>query len=302
MFLIKSDDQRQKTMKKLEGIQGQIEKVRKSHGPEKAAAFAKVMQRHLADLKEQIRSYDELKEKGLEPFRPHHLSEVGPYLVKARIVSGLTQTELAKKLGVSQPMAFKYENSEYQGVTLEILSRVAKAFGVSLNLETFQQQGSRTYDPKRQEAAILYFAQHISNTYLGRTKLMKLLYYTDYEWLQRRGISITGDAYVAMPYGPVPKHAQQVLDHLKKTGALRIEKVKLGNYDQDRCTGLKEPDMSLFTSEEVAHLNSVARRFESWTAKQMSDLTHEDWPWQSTELGHEIALYRLTEIDAKLDR
>lgn len=295
MFLIKSDDQRQKTAKRIEEGQAQIEKVRKSHGPEKAEAFAKVMQRHLDDLKEQIRAYVELKEKGLEPLRPQHLSDVGPYLIKARIVSGLTQTELAKKLDVSQPMVFKYENSEYQGTDLETLTRVAKILGVSLNLETFRQQGSKGYDPKRQEEAILFFAQQISNTYLGKTKLMKLLYYTDYEWLQKEGASITGDAYVAMPYGPVPKHAQQTLDRLKKAGAIRIEKAKVGNYDQDRCTGLKEPDLSLFTSEELEHLHSIARRFESWTAKQMSDLTHEDWPWQSTELGHEIALYRISE-------
>ncbi len=295
MFLIKSDDQRQKTLKRIEGVQAQIEKVRKSHGPEKAEAFTKVMQRHLADLKEQIRVYGELKEKGLEPLRPHHPSEVGPYLVKARIVSGLTQSELAKKLGVSQPMVFKYENSEYQGVNLETLARVTEILGVSLNLETFQQLGGKGYDPKRQEEAILFFAQQISNTYLGKTKLMKLLYYTDYEWFQKQGASITGDAYVAMPYGPVPKHAQQTLERLKKAGAIRIEKTKVGNYDQDRCTGLKEPDVSLFTSEEVAHLNSIARRFEFWTAKQMSDLTHEDWPWLSTPLGHEITLYRISE-------
>lgn len=295
MFLIKSEDQRQKTLKRIEGVQAQIEKIRKSHGPEKVEVFTKVMQRHLADLKEQIRGYEELKERGLEPLHPRHPSEVGPYLVKARIVSGLSQSELAKRLGVSQPMVFKYENSEYQGVNLETLSRAAKILGVSLNLETFRQAGSKGYAPKRQEAAILFFAREVNNTFLGKTKLMKLLYYTDYEWYQREGISITGDVYVAKQYGPVPKHGEGALEHLKKAGAIRVEKVKLGNYDQDRCTGLKEPDLSFFTSQEVAHLNNIARRFAFWTAKQMSDLTHEDWPWLSTPLGHEIPLYRLTE-------
>ncbi len=295
MFLIKSDDQRQKTLKRIEGVQDQIKKVQKSHGPEKAEAFTKVMQRHLADLKAQIRVYDELKEKGLEPLHPHHPSEVGPYLVKARIVSGLTQSELAKKLSVSQPMVFKYENSEYQGVNLDTLDRVAEILGVSMNLEAFRQPGSKGYDPKRQEAVILFFAREIPNTFLGKTKLMKLLYYTDYEWIQKQGISVTGDTYVAKQYGPVPKHGEEVLEHLKKAGAIRIDKVKLGNYDQDRCTGLKEPDMALFSSEEVVHLNSIARRFEFWTAKQMSDLTHEDQPWLSTPIGHEITLYRISE-------
>ena len=295
MFMIKSDDQRQATAKRLEVFEAKIQQVREAHGVERAGLFAKANRHHIAELQEQIRLYDELKEKGLGPFHPKHPSEVGPYLVKARVVSGLNQTELAKKLGVSQPMVFKYENSEYQGVNLETLSRVAKILGVSLNLETFRQPGSKGYDPKRQEAVILFFAREIPNTFLGKTKLMKLLYYTDYEWIQKQGISVTGDTYVAKQYGPIPKHGEEVLERLKKAGAIRIDKVKLGNYDQDRCTGLKEPDMALFGSEEVAHLNSIARRFEFWTAKQTSDLTHEDWPWLSTPQNHEITLYRVSE-------
>ena len=295
MFLIKSDDQRQKTAKRIEEGLAQVEKVKKSYGPEKAEAYAKVMQRHLDELKEQIRIYNELKEKGLGPLHPQHLSEVGLYLVKARVVSDLTQADLAKKLGVSQPMVFKYENSEYQGADLEMLTQVANALGLSLNLEAFCQPGSKGYDPKRQEAAILFFAREVNNTFLGKTKLMKLLYYADYERIQEKGVSITGDAYVAMPYGPMPRHGEDALKRLEKAGALRIEDRKVGDRDQKRCIGLKEPDLSLFTSEEIERLYSIARRFEFWTATQMSNLTHEDWPWQSTELGHEIALYRVSE-------
>jgi uncharacterized phage-associated protein/ribosome-binding protein aMBF1 (putative translation factor) len=290
MYLIKSDDQRRKAVKKIQEFEAQIQRIRESRGFEKAEVFAQAHKRHLADLKEQIQIYDELREKGLEPLRPRHLAEVGAYLVKARISSDMTQTDLAKKLRVSQPMVHKYENSEYQGAGLELLSKAAKALGVSLHLETFLPERKRVYHPQKQEAAILYFSQQINNTFLGRTKLMKLLYYADYEWIQKKGVSLTGDTYVAMPYGPVPKHAQQALKQLEKKGAIRIEKTKLGNYDLERCIGLEEPDLSVLTSEEITHLGSIARRFEFWTAKQMSDLTHEDWPWLSTRLGEEIGL------------
>ncbi len=295
MFMIKSDDQRQATAKRLEAFEVKIQQVKEAHGAERAELFAKANRRHIAELREQIRLYDELKEKGLGPFHPKHPSEVGPYLVKARVVSGLSQTELAKKLSVSQPMVFKYENSEYQGVNLETISRVAKTLGVSLNLETFRQPGSKGYDPKRQEAAILYFVQQINNKFLGKTKLMKLLYYTDYEWIQKEGVSVTGDTYVAMPFGPMPKHAQETLKRLEKKGVLRIESAKVGDYDQERYLALQDPDLSLFTQEERGHMDGIARRFAFWTAKQMSDLSHEDQPWQSTKLGHEITLYRISE-------
>ena len=290
MFTIKSDDQRQQTLRRVEGLEKRIETVRERYGHEKAGFFSKSIHKQLEEFREQIRLYDELKQKGLTPLRPEYFSEVGPYLVRARIAAGITQSDLAKKLKVSQPMVHKYEDNEYQGVSLDVLSKVAKTLGVSLNLETFRQQGIYRYDAKRQEEAILFFGQQINNTYLGRTKLNKLLYYTDYEWIRNKGASITGETYVAMQFGPVPKHIKETLERLEKAQAIRVEKAKIGNYDQDRYVILREPDLSVFTSEEVAHLNSVARRFESWTAKQMSDLTHEDYPWQSARLGEEIQL------------
>lgn len=295
MFMIKSEDQRQKTLKRIEGIETQTRKIQSERGEEKSEVFTKVLRRHLEEFKEQVRAYDELKKKGLEPLRPKHLSEVGPYLVRARIASEMTQSDLAEKLSVSQPMVHKYENSEYQNASAGLLSKVARLLDVSLNLETFRTPGSKGYDAKRQEAAIQFFAEQVNNTYLGKTKLMKLLYYSDYEWIQKKGVSITGDSYVAMLFGPVPKHWEETLKRLEKTGAVKIERVKLGQYGQERCIGIKSPDLSIFASEEVEHLHNIARRFESWTAKQMSDLTHEDWPWQSTPLRQEIVFYRFRE-------
>jgi transcriptional regulator with XRE-family HTH domain len=293
MFIIKSDDQRIKAAKRIEALEDKIRDVREKHGPEKAGLFARSIRRHLAELKEQVCAYEQLTQRGAELIKPRDFSEVGPYLVKARIASGLTQSDLAKKLGVSQPMVHKYEASEYQGVTAHVLSKVAATLGMILQLETFGQAGSKAYDPKRQEAVILYFVQHINNKYLGKTKIMKLLYYADYEWIQRQGRGITGDSYLAMHYGPMPRHAEETLKRLQKQNVLKMELSRMGDYSQERYLALRDPDMTLFTREEIDHMDEIAKRFEFWMAKQMSDLTHEDWPWLSTELGEEIALYRV---------
>jgi len=97
---------------------------------------------------------------------------------------------------------------------------------------------------------------------------------------------------VAKPFGPMPKHAIETLQCLEKRGAIRIEKVKVVDYDQERYLPLEDPDASVFSREELEHLEAIARRFEHWTAKQMTDLRHEDWPWKSTRLGEEISFMR----------
>lgn len=299
MFLIKSDDQRQKTLKRIEGLKAQMERIRQKHGPQRAQYFLATTQRLLKEFEAQVQGYDQLKREGPGAFRPQEISEIGAYLIRARVASGMTQAELAKRLDVSQPMVHKHEVAEYQGANLQTLTEVAKTLKVLLDIEVFRPQQALGYRATKQEAVILYFLQQVNNKFLGRTKLMKLLYYADYEWLNKTGSFMTGDSYIALQYGPVPKHALEALKQLAKRGAIRIEKTKIVDYDQERYLVLEDPDYSLFTREELEHLSEIARRFEHWTAKQMTELSHEDWPWQSTKLGEQITFLRLREQEVK---
>lgn len=291
MFQIKSDDQRQKTLKRIEALRAQVEQVRRDHGPKLAHNFEVSLRAHLQELEAQIHEYDRLKREGPGPFHPRDLSEVGRYLVKARIAGSITQAELAKQLGVSQPMVYKYELTEYQGVSLGVLSKVANILGVSLDIEAVPLLRKVEYNPAKQEAVMLFFMQHINNEYLGRTKLMKLLYYSDYEWIQSKRISITGDAYLALQHGPVPKHGRETLRRLSERGIIQIIKTQLGDYDQERYMLVSKPDYSALSEEELNHLEAVARRFERWSASDLSGLSHEEEPWLSTPFGNEIRYF-----------
>ena len=53
-------------------------------------------------------------------------------LRNARIGQGLSQTELAKRVGVSRQTVNMIENSEYNP-TLELCVRICKTLGVTLN-------------------------------------------------------------------------------------------------------------------------------------------------------------------------
>jgi ribosome-binding protein aMBF1 (putative translation factor) len=48
--------------------------------------------------------------------------------------AGLTQTELAKKVGSTQSVIARLENAEYTGHSLTMLERIATACGIALKL------------------------------------------------------------------------------------------------------------------------------------------------------------------------
>ncbi len=66
-------------------------------------------------------------------------------LIEARLAAGLTQTELAKKLGVSQAQVARIEKKGYDSYTLTSLRRYIEALGKGFSLQitvdnSFSQQ------------------------------------------------------------------------------------------------------------------------------------------------------------------
>src|SRR5947207_10189791 len=115
MFRIKSDDQRAKAAKRLERFEEDVEGARRRKGERGAAWFRRTYKPQADEFREQIQRYDALKSRGVPGVHGGGLAALGAYLVDARIASGMTQADLAKRLGVSQPMVFKYEQAESGG-------------------------------------------------------------------------------------------------------------------------------------------------------------------------------------------
>jgi len=68
------------------------------------------------------------------------LDDLGPALVAARVAAGVTQRELAVRLGVHESQVSRDEKNDYHGATIERASKVLATIGVrfrgTLSLET----------------------------------------------------------------------------------------------------------------------------------------------------------------------
>ena len=63
---------------------------------------------------------------------PHieKLDQIATFITKIRIAKGVTQTELAGRLGVSKQVISRYEENEYQTVSIARLQEILDAIGV----------------------------------------------------------------------------------------------------------------------------------------------------------------------------
>ena len=72
-------------------------------------------------------------------------SELWLQLVEARKAAGLTQKEMAKRMGISQAQVSRIEQSGYDAYTLNTLRRYVKALGDGFSLEV------KVEHPRRQD-------------------------------------------------------------------------------------------------------------------------------------------------------
>jgi len=157
--------------------------------------------------------------------------------------------------------------------------------------------GAPQYSEEKLQQVILYFLEHINNVHLGRTKLMKLLYFVDFDHCEKFGQSITGAMYRKLPRGPYPKDAEKLIQKMQKAGLLREVKVDHKSFTQHRLITLHAKfDPAQFSGAELQTLEKVAAEWADASAAEIEAATHGEAPWASTEDGkiidYELAEYR----------
>ena len=81
-------------------------------------------------LEEEIAGYERLRRGEFDELL--NLRGLGQLLVSLRVARGLTQRQLAEKLGVHETQVSRDERNEYHGITLERAARVLEALGVEV--------------------------------------------------------------------------------------------------------------------------------------------------------------------------
>ena len=141
--------------------------------------------------------------------------------------------------------------------------------------------------------AILYFALHTNNNTLGKVKLMKLLYYLDFDHFEQFGTSVTGDEYLRWTMGPVPSQANAVIERMVMDEQLLVKSEDIGLYNpQIKYTALQPCDVHVFSSTEVAVLCAVAEKWEHHSGTNMVHAVHGEPPWLETA-ANAVIDYRL---------
>lgn len=122
---------------------------------------------------------------------------------------------------------------------------------------------------------LLYVLGQMGETF--QTKMNKVLFYIDFLSYRERGMAISGLAYQALEFGPVPQRWDRVYSAFDEVQ----EQLRL--VQGQECMSLKTDvtaDMSGFSAEELALIDEVCGRMKDLTSRAVSKLSHEEPSWK----------------------
>jgi predicted transcriptional regulator len=139
--MIKNERQYRLTKAQAEKFERALAEMKESLGDHAAVnpilqqAIINGMESQLADLRLQLEEYEALKSGRRQIFKLDSFAELPRALIQSRIAMGLSQKELAERLGLKEQQVQRYEATEYAGASVQRLNQVIRALGLQVREE-----------------------------------------------------------------------------------------------------------------------------------------------------------------------
>ncbi len=130
--MIRNENEYQQAVNRIDAERDRLDRhavawEKQGFSPEQIAKLREPLESFHLQLVEEVQSYERLKRGEFDELE--NLQGLGRVLIGLRIFHGMTQRELARRMGVQESVVSRDERNEYHGVTLERAERVIKALG-----------------------------------------------------------------------------------------------------------------------------------------------------------------------------
>ena len=167
-------------------------------------------------------------------------------------------------------------------------SRVGRRFlELYFSKNPCEENGFKGFDYEKLCAMVLFFSHNSSE--LLKTKLMKLLNYSDMIFYKENGISISGLKYAHLPYGPVPENFDILLGRMTADHIAHIEVVYDNGYEKHQVISECDFPDGVLSEEELDVLERIYVKFKDFGSVDISNYSHKEKGYSSTKRGEIIS-------------
>lgn len=247
------------------------------------------------------------------------MSSLGQRIKHIRESLGMSQQTLAEKLHISRPSLSQIENDDRK-VCAEELKKLAEILNLSPDVLLDPDKEPRILIKESRESyaveaktrmridvpqknlqkfkeVLIYILNKVgAKPNIGETVIYKLLYFIDFDYYEKYEEQLIGATYMKNQYGPTPLEFRKIVEQMISGGELIEVKHKYFDYPQRKYLPLRKPNLSGLRGNEIEIIDNVLARLSDMNAREISEYSHNDVPWLTTETGkvieYEAVFYR----------
>jgi DNA-binding XRE family transcriptional regulator len=136
---------------------------------------------------------------------------------------------------------------------------------------------------------LLYILEKVgAKPNIGETAIYKLLYFIDFDYYEKFEEQIIGATYIKNKYGPTPVEFIKIVENMQIKHEIVQIQTSYFKYEQKKYLPLRSADLSVLNARELNHIEDVLNRLSDKSAKELSEYSHSDIPWQIHEYNEKI--------------
>jgi uncharacterized phage-associated protein len=149
--------------------------------------------------------------------------------------------------------------------------------------------GYRSPNLEKLTEMVVYFSEQIQPV---KTKMNKLLFYSDFTMFKQSCFSISGARYKAINLGPVPNNYQSIFEYLANNKIIDIITTEYPNgYIGEQFKANRTFKAELFSEKELEVLNKVVTAFKQTRANEIVEISHLEEAWKKNETTKSVISY-----------
>ena len=182
----------------------------------------------------------------------------------------------------------QFTNKEYERINKKlanVLPYDAKNIIVHYSDDLNEYNGYTKFSKEKLYNMICFFSEKS----VLKTKLLKEMFYADFESYKELGKSITGLEYTKLPYGPVPEQFEYILNLGIAENTIDYNVTYKSDYESHNITANKKIDKDIFTKEEYQIIKNIRNKFKDYGSKEIVDYSHKEKAFKNTKYYDKIS-------------
>lgn len=200
------------------------------------------------------------------------ITKYGSLIRAARMKQGISQAEVAKKLGLSRPSYIAIEQGKRE-LTIEEFEKLSGLIGISMA----DIKRGEVADYEKYKQMILAFLRLYKQ--VPKTKLAKLLYFADFGWYYTHLKSMSGMQYRKIQYGPVADAYFRLIDEMIDAGEIDMEITAEGAMLLSQTRTGKNAKLDLLSKKEENLMQRIDAKWHDKKTAEIVSFTHRQLPY-----------------------